>query len=87
MTSLTFSSSVTQLAVDIPITNDLLTEIDEIFQVTLTTLDGDVNLNPATGFVTIIDDDRKPVDKHYIPPSIIHTLLKMRRSSSTAMCQ
>ncbi len=75
MTSLTFSSSVTQLAVDIPITNDLFTEIDEIFQVTLTTLDGDVNLNPATGFVTIIYDHRKPVYKHDIPLSIIVTLL------------
>ncbi len=71
MTSLTFSSSITELAVDIPITNDLFTEIDEIFQVTLTTVDGDVNLNPATGFVTILDDDRKPVYRHAILLPII----------------
>ncbi len=34
-------------------------ESNEIIEVTLTTADGDVNLNPAIGFVTIIDDDRK----------------------------
>ncbi len=58
-TSLTFSSSITQLAVDIPIINDLIVEGNERFQVSLATGDGSVNLNPATGFVTIIDDDRK----------------------------
>ncbi len=60
--SLMFSSSVTQLPVDIPITNDFLMEVpDERFQVSLATNDGDVNLDQAIGFVTIIDDDRKAV--------------------------
>ncbi len=59
VTSLTFSSSVTQLAVDIPINDDLFVEVNERFQVSLATGDGAINLNPATGFVTIIDNDGK----------------------------
>ncbi len=62
MTSLTFSSSVTQLAVDVPINDDVIVEENERFQVSLTTGDGNVNLTPATGFVTIIDNDGK---RHY----------------------
>ncbi len=62
MTSLTFSSSITQLAVDIPINDDLFVEGNERLQVSLATGDGNVNLNPATGFVTIIDNDCK---RHY----------------------
>ncbi len=59
MTSLTFSSSVTQLSVDIPIIDDLIVEGNERFQVSLATGDGDINVNPATGFVTIIENDGK----------------------------
>ncbi len=62
MTSLTFSSTVTQLSVDIPIIDDLIVEAEERFQVSLATGDGNVNLNPATGFVTIIGNDGK---RHY----------------------
>ncbi len=54
---LTFSAGVDTIRVDIPIINDFLCEPDEIFQVNLDTADPDVNLDPATGFVTIQDDD------------------------------
>ena len=49
----------TQFEVEIPIINDMLTESDEVFQVDLSTRNGDVNLSPASGIVTIQDDDGK----------------------------
>ncbi len=55
--TLTFDSGIDTIRVDIPIINDNLCEPDEVFQVNLATTDPDVNLDPATGFVTIIDDD------------------------------
>ncbi len=55
--TLTFDSGIDTIRVDIPIVDDNLCEADEIFQVNLATADPDVNLDPATGFVTIIDDD------------------------------
>ena len=48
------------LCVDIPINNDTLCEADEMFNVTLSTLDPAVTLDPTAGTVTIIDDDGKP---------------------------
>ncbi len=54
---LTFGAGVDTIRVDIPIINDNLCEPDEIFQLNLDTADPDVNLDPATGFVTIQDDD------------------------------
>ncbi len=56
---LTFNSVVDTIQVNIPIVDDNLCEADDIFQVNLATADPDVNLNPATGFVTIKDDDGK----------------------------
>ena len=54
---LIFSANATQFEVEIPIINDTLTEFDEMFQVDLRTSNSDVNLSPASGFVTIQDDD------------------------------
>ena len=59
---LVFSAIVTDIAVEIPINNDLSIELDERFQVSLSTNDGDIDLRPANGFVTIIDDDGKYVN-------------------------
>ncbi len=56
---LNFNSGVDTIQVNIPIVDDNLCEADEIFQLNLATTDPDVNLNPATGFVTIKDDDGK----------------------------
>ncbi len=57
---LTFNSVVDTIQVNIPIIDDInLSEADEIFQVNLATADLDVNLDPATGFVTIKDNDGK----------------------------
>ncbi len=55
---LIFNSVVDRIQVNIPIVDDNLCEADEIFQVNLETTDLDVNLDPATGSVTIIDDGR-----------------------------
>ena len=56
---LTFSAMDTQFEVEIPIINDTLAESDEVFQVDLSTSNSDVNLSPASGIVTIQDDDGK----------------------------
>ena len=60
---LTFDSEIQNdtLCVDVPINDDNLCETDEIFDVTLTTADPAVTLDPDTGTVTIIDDDGKSV--------------------------
>ncbi len=55
--TLTFTAGVDIVVVDIPIINDFLCEPDEVFQLNLATANPDVNLDPATGFVTIQDDD------------------------------
>ncbi len=62
--TLTFSSSVTYLAVDIPIRDDLDCEVDETIIIELTTLDNDVILDPRVGCVTIEDDGT-----HFLPVS------------------
>ena len=63
MMDLTFDSGNQDdiLCVDVPINNDTLCETDEMFNVTLTTLDSAVILDPSTGTVTIVDDDGKYV--------------------------
>ncbi len=55
--TLTFTSTVTSIQVNMPVTDDLNYEPDERFEVTLTTTDSDVILNPAEGCVIIEDDD------------------------------
>ena len=60
---LTFNSGNqdAMLCIDVPIDNDNLCEADEIFDVTLTTLDPAVTLDPDTGIVTITNDDGKSI--------------------------
>ena len=54
------STTVGPIKINIPINDDLLCEGEEIFQVSLRAPgEPDVNLDPATGVVTIIDDDSK----------------------------
>ncbi len=56
---LTFNSVVDTIQVNISIFDDNLCDPDENFQVNLATADPDVNLNPATGFVAIKNNDCK----------------------------
>ena len=59
---LTFDSGNNDmLCVDVPINDDNLCEANEAFDVSLSTLDSAVTLDPNTGSVTIIDDDCKSV--------------------------
>ncbi len=62
--TLTFTSTVTSFAVDIPIRDDLDCEVDETIIIELTTLDNDINLDPRVGCVTIEDDGM-----HFLPVS------------------
>ena len=54
---LTFSATVSRACGIVTIVNDDEFEVDESFDVTLTTTDGDVTLDPDSGTVTIIDED------------------------------
>ena len=57
--NLTFNSGNqdNMLCVDVPINDDNLCEADEMFSVSLTTVDPAVTLDPDSGTVTIVDDD------------------------------
>ena len=63
MMDLTFDSGNqnNMLCVDVSINDDNLCEDDEMFDISLSTLDPAVTLDPDTGSVTIIDDDGKSV--------------------------
>ena len=54
---LTFDSTTPAIWLDIPIIDDDLCENDETIDLMLTTSSPDVNLDPATGEIIIIDDD------------------------------
>ena len=54
---LTFDSTTSEIWLDVPIIDDDLCENDEIIDLLLTTSSPDVNLNPASGEIIIIDDD------------------------------
>ena len=54
---LVFIADTDRLCTDIPITSDTIYEVDEFFNVVLTTDDDDIDLDPDAGTVTIIDVD------------------------------
>ena len=69
---LVFTAIVTEIAVEIPINDDVITENNERLEVSLLTND-DVTLDPDNGFVTIIDDDREcKVCSYYVPIHITY---------------
>lgn len=57
LTSLRFSSSVSQQCINVSITDDAELENDEMFSVNISTSDTAVSLNPASALVTISDND------------------------------
>lgn len=57
LTSLRFSSSVSQQCINVSITDDAELENDEVFSVNVSTSDTAVSLNPASAMVTISDND------------------------------
>ena len=54
---LTFNEAVSRACAEVTIVDDDVFEEDETFDVTLTTTDGDITLNPDSGTVTITDQD------------------------------
>ena len=57
--SLTFNATVTTQAVEVPIIDDHIVEQSEIINLTLTSNDSAVILNPSTSTITIEDRDSK----------------------------
>ena len=62
---LTFNAAVTSWTIPIYITDDLIVECSEIINLTLTSTDPAVILNPSTSTVTIEDVDSKLLDVNY----------------------
>ena len=56
---LTFTDTMSRVCRNVTIVNNNFYEDPENFDVRLTTLDEDVDLNPDMGTVTILDDDSK----------------------------
>ena len=54
---LTFDSTTSEIWLEVPIVDDDLCEENETIGLLLTTSSPDVNLDPATGEIIIIDDD------------------------------
>ena len=63
--NLTFNAAVTSQTVPVAIIDDLIVERSEIINLTLTSTDPAVILNPSTSTVTIEDVDSKSVDVEY----------------------
>ena len=63
--NLTFNAAVTSQTVPIIITDDFIVERSEIINLTLTSTDPDVILNPSTSTVTVEDVDSKLLDVDY----------------------
>ena len=63
--NLTFNAAVASQTVPIIITDDLIVERSEIINLTLTSTDPTVILNPSTSTVTIEDVDSKLLDVDY----------------------
>ena len=53
----TFSAGQSSASVSVPITNDNVIEVSEMFSASLTAVTGDVEIGADTADVTIIDDD------------------------------
>ena len=54
---LTFNATVSRACADVTIVDDDEFEVEESFNVTLTTTDGDVTLEPKSGIILITDED------------------------------
>ena len=72
--NLTFNAAVTSQTVPIIITDDLIVERSEIINLTLTSTDPDVILNPSTSTVTIEDVDSKLLDVNYFTLAIMSAI-------------